>query len=105
MNLFDEVKEEVKHVDLCTKEWTCLGVTYKIPLMNGDIESQSEFLEIADKYDKGASGKPSELANVLGEFMYKLLKMANPILEDDARRIATLPNCKKVFNIWLGNEE
>ncbi len=104
MSLFSKVKDEVEEIDLCIVEWTCSGRVYKIPLMNGNLEAQKEFLEVADMYEAGADGKPSELAKILGEFMYKLLKMKNAVTEEEAANAATVPNCRKVFDIWLGNE-
>ena len=104
-DIFSSAKKEKEEIDRCVREWACGGETYKIPLLNGDLIEQAEFLEVADKYDIGANGKPSELAAALREFMYKLLKMRNEITEEQAGKLATVPNCSKVYNIWLGNAE
>lgn len=104
MNVFDNAKKEIRDIDTCVKDWACNDRTYKIPLMNGSLSKQKGFLEYADKYDKSADGLPSELVAILGEFMYRLLKMRNEVTKVECEDIATVPNCKKVYDLWLGNE-
>jgi hypothetical protein len=103
MEIFDAVKEEVQEEDSGIVGWQCNGTVYKIPLMNGSRSKQEEFLEYADKYEKSADGLPSELVDVLGEFMYRLLKMKNPVTKEECEDISTVPNCQQVYNLWLGN--
>ena len=105
MSVFDDAKKEVEEIEAGVTLWQCGGKTYKIPMLNGDIDGQKRFLAVADKYELGASGKPSELALALREFMYELLSLRNNVTEDEAGSIATVPNCSRVYNIWLGNVE
>ena len=105
MEIFDAVKEEVQEEDSGIVGWQCNGTVYKIPLMNGSRSKQKEFLEYADKYEKAADGLPSELVDVLGEFMYRLLKMKNEVTKGECEDISTVPNCRQVYDLWLGNAE
>ena len=104
MSLADAVKSEVEDIDTNVKQWGCNGKFYNIPLMSGDLEAQAGFAPYADKFDEGNTGSPSELMKFLGEFMYELLKMKNAVDKAECKKIATLPNCKAVFEIWLGLE-
>ena len=103
MSLADAISGEVNNEDLGVKTWNCNGVVYKIPLLCGDMEMQKDLLEIADKYDSAISGSPSEIAVILGEFMWQLLKLKNDVDEKTARSIANKSTLETVFAIWLGN--
>lgn len=98
---FDDAKQEATGEDMGIKTWTCCGVDYKIPLLNGDIEGQADLLAVADRYDSGMSGKPSELAEVMGLFMWEILKLKNSVDEKTARSLANKKTIQEVLDIWI----
>ena len=102
MSIFSKAKDEVGKLDDGVRDWTCHGETYKVPLLNGDMETQKNLLDIADKYDEGVSGLPSEIAKILGDFMYELLVLRNDVTRESARKIANKKTMEEVFRIWLG---
>ena len=99
---FDDAKQEATGEDMGIKTWTCCGVDYKIPLLNGDIEGQADLLAVADRYDSEIIGSPSSIALVIGDFMYQLLRLENDIEERKARSLANPHTVSEVYNIWLG---
>ena len=98
----EEAKTEVHDIDLGVKNFVCCGKSYKIPMLNGDLIGQEELLKVADRYDTEVSGLPSEIAKLIGDFMYQILKLENDIDELEARKIANSKTVSKVYNLWLG---
>ena len=105
MSIFNKAKKEIEEIESEVQSWYCNGKEYKIPVINGDYESQKEFIDVADKYDARVAGKPSDIVKVLREFMYKMLKMKNDITEDEAGKIASVKRCQEVYAIWLEQSE
>ena len=103
MSLFDKLKSDISDNDLGVKIWQCNGEHYKIPLLCGDLEMQKDLLDIADKYDQAVEGKPSEIAKIIGDFMWELLRLKNDVDEKTARSIANKNTLDEAFSIWLGN--
>lgn len=102
MSVFDDAKEEVGKLDDGICQWSYGGRVYEIPLLNGDVQAQKNLLDIADKYDEGVSGLPSEIAKILGDFMYELLILRNNVTRIDAQKMANKKSIEQVFGIWLG---
>ena len=98
-----EVMTDVSDQDLGVQIWVCNGISYKIPLLNGDLIGQAELLIVADKYDDEISGTPTQVATIIGSFMYELLKLNNDVSEREVRKIANPKTVSEVYGIWLGN--
>jgi len=76
---------------------------YKVPYLNGDIDSNKELLAAADAIDLMKNEDPTytQIAKVRGEFVYQLLKKENDISESEARALATKNNMNELLGIWF----
>jgi len=101
MSIFSKAKEEVSAIEMGHQEWTCQGTVYMVPFLSGDRTGQERLYELADAYDKGISGLPSEISDMLGEFMYEILKILNDVTRQEVGKLANKKTIQEVINIWL----
>ena len=99
--LFNKAKKESEAIDMGHEEWSCCGTVYLVPYLSGDRTGQERLYELADSYDAGITGLPSVISDLLGEFMYEILKILNDVKAEDVRKLANKKTVQEVINLWL----
>lgn len=99
--MFNKARKEVDSIQMGHTEWSCCDRVYNVPFLSGDRTGQERLYELADAYDKGISGLPSEISDMLGEFMYEILKILNDVSRQEVGKLANKKTIQEVINIWL----
>ena len=98
----NEVVNDVKSKDLGVTIWACAGEEYKIQMLNGDLIGQDKLVIVADKYDDEIQGTPTQIAKIIGDFMFELLILQNDVTRVTAGKIANPKTVSEVYGLWLG---
>ena len=99
--MFSKAKKEVEAIEMGHREWTCQERTFMVPYLSGDRTGQEKLYELADRYDKGIKGLPSEISDLLGDFMYEILRILNDVSREEVGKLANKKTIQEVINIWL----